>query len=170
MSQDAANRFHAYMKGWGDGAGVRAINQAAEHHENAAIRQAYLDGYTSGQQERRRASSWASSVTGYEPSILRAMSEPTPSTAATPCNYSHEGVEVCMKCGWAPKREDAHAETPEEAKARRRRVRERINPTPRVLDGEDDGCIQPYMSHGHDSCPPTCSIRQRRDDGEREGK
>ena len=69
----------------------------------------------------------------------------------------------------SPPREDAHAETPEEAKARRRRVRERINPTPRVLDGED-GCIQPYMSHGHDSCPPTCSIRQRRDDGEREGK
>lgn len=71
---DAANRFHAWRMGWRDGAMRRAQNPAATGHSDAAMAQAYRDGYGEGTRAARDANTAACERYGHRPTILRAES------------------------------------------------------------------------------------------------
>jgi hypothetical protein len=70
-SNDAANQYQAYAKGWVAGAAVRAMDPAATGHTDPLIRDAYNLGYKDGQDARRADLEYAGKRYGYEPSILR---------------------------------------------------------------------------------------------------
>lgn len=71
---DAANRFHAWRSGWRDGAMRRAVDPAATGHSDAAMAQAYRDGYSEGARTARAADAAACERYGHAPTILRAES------------------------------------------------------------------------------------------------
>ncbi len=71
---DAANRFHSWRLGWRDGAMRRAMNPAATGHSDAAMAQAYRDGYGEGTHAARDANTAACERYGHRPTILRAES------------------------------------------------------------------------------------------------
>ena len=73
---DAANRFHASRLGWRDGAMRRAQNPAATGHSDAAMAQAYRDGYAEGTRTARAADAAACERYGHAPTILRVAGEP----------------------------------------------------------------------------------------------
>jgi len=68
---DAANRFHSWRLGWRDGAMRRAQNPAAAGHSDAAMAQAYSDGYAEGTIAARAANAAACERYGHSPTILR---------------------------------------------------------------------------------------------------
>lgn len=70
----AANRFHAWRMGWRDGAMRRAMDPAATGHSDAAMAQAYSDGYSEGTRAARAATGAACERYGHRPTILRAES------------------------------------------------------------------------------------------------
>jgi hypothetical protein len=71
--RDAANRWHAYMHGWRDGAATRAMR--IERHPDAGIIEEYNRGYTDGYVARQDAAKAASARIGHEPAILRTQAE-----------------------------------------------------------------------------------------------
>ena len=73
MSVENANRYHAYMQGWRDGAQMRAKRDIHTMHR---LLPDYLAGYDDGVIARGHASHEATARFGYEPSILRAQGEP----------------------------------------------------------------------------------------------
>lgn len=68
---DAANRFHAWRSGWRDGAMRRAQNPAATEHSDAAVAQAYRDGFAEGYMAAGAANTAACERYGHNPMILR---------------------------------------------------------------------------------------------------
>ena len=68
----AANLFHSWRLGWRDGAMRRAVNPAATGHSDAAMAQAYRDGYSEGTRAASAANAAACERYGYAPTILRA--------------------------------------------------------------------------------------------------
>ena len=68
----AANRFRAWRSGWRDGAMRRAQSPYATGHSDAAMAQAYRDGYGEGYTASRSADAAACERYGYAPTILRA--------------------------------------------------------------------------------------------------
>ena len=68
----AANRFHSWQLGWRDGAMRRAQNPAAAGHSDAAMAQAYRDGFAEGFKTAGAANAAACERYGYAPTILRA--------------------------------------------------------------------------------------------------
>lgn len=68
---DAANRFHAWRSGWRDGAMRRVQSPAATGHSDAAMAQAYRDGYGEGTRAARAADAAACKRYGHAPMILR---------------------------------------------------------------------------------------------------
>lgn len=72
---DAANRYHAYHRGWAAGAGSRAIDERVIEHADEAIRVAYALGYEDGRVARQTAMQKAGDRYKHRPNILRlAMS------------------------------------------------------------------------------------------------
>lgn len=67
----AANRFHAWRSGWRDGAMRRAQNPAATGHSDAAMAQAYRDGFTEGYRAAGAADAAGCERYGYTPTVLR---------------------------------------------------------------------------------------------------
>ena len=73
---DAANRYEAYMRGWKDGASIKAMRQEMTAlAPKAPLRLSYEDGYTDGRTARAAASQYATRVTGHEPTILRLQAD-----------------------------------------------------------------------------------------------
>lgn len=72
-SINSANLFHSYMRGWRDGAGMKAIRKEFETHSDVSIKSAYQDGYSDGRDSASSASEFASRKYSYIPSILRAI-------------------------------------------------------------------------------------------------
>jgi len=68
----AANCFHAWRMGWRDGAMRRAANPAATGHSDAAMAQAYRDGFAEGFKTAGAANAAACERYGHAPAILRA--------------------------------------------------------------------------------------------------
>lgn len=66
---DRANRWHAYMHGWKDG----AVNREAriKAHPDKGIVDAYNSGYDDGRRACEEAAAAATQRTGYSPRILR---------------------------------------------------------------------------------------------------
>ncbi len=72
---NAANNYHAFMRGWRDGATISAMRNEFTSHDNEAIKEAYLDGYANGRKMRGEASRAATKAYGYEPDILQLAEE-----------------------------------------------------------------------------------------------
>lgn len=66
---EAANRYHAYLRGWDDGS--RAQAQREDHTKHPTLSEMYLMGYEAGYMARQISREYAAKLTGYEPSILR---------------------------------------------------------------------------------------------------
>lgn len=65
--------FHARMKGFYAGAGVKPLDPRLTYSENPAhIREAYQQGYDDGVKARCQYTKKVSKETGYTPSVLRA--------------------------------------------------------------------------------------------------
>ncbi len=71
VDPDAANRWHAYMQGWRDGAATRAVR--IKDHPDTGIVDEYNLGYTDGYVARQEAAKAASARIGHQPSILRTQ-------------------------------------------------------------------------------------------------
>ena len=61
------------MRGWRDGAGMRAIRKEFETHPDVALKSAYQEGYSDGRDSASSASKFASSKYSYILNILRAI-------------------------------------------------------------------------------------------------
>ena len=72
-SIQSANLFHSYMRGWRDGAGMKAIRKEFETHPDVSLKSAYEEGYSDGRDASSSASEYASRKYSYIPSILRAI-------------------------------------------------------------------------------------------------
>lgn len=69
---ERANRYHAYMEGWRDGAGIRAMRSEFDGHR---LRVDYEDGYAAGAKARSVARDEASARYHHEPSIMRLQDD-----------------------------------------------------------------------------------------------
>jgi hypothetical protein len=63
-------RFMCYMRGWRDGAAIRAM--ANRDNWRVDLRTAYDAGYGHGRDDYRRVSADVAGTYGYHPSVLRA--------------------------------------------------------------------------------------------------
>lgn len=68
----AANLFYTWRLGWRDGAMRRAMNPAAAGYSDAAMAQAYRDGFAEGYETAGAANAAARERYGHSPTILRA--------------------------------------------------------------------------------------------------
>ncbi len=71
----AANLFHVWRSGWRDGAMRRAQNPAATGHSDAAMAQAYRDGYSEGTRTARAADAAACERYWHRPTMLRTAGD-----------------------------------------------------------------------------------------------
>ena len=62
-------RYHGYMKGWHDGAGVKAIRPELANDAD------YLEGYRDGRLAGREAARVAGERLGYKPLVLKAAGD-----------------------------------------------------------------------------------------------
>jgi hypothetical protein len=66
---DASNKYQSYVRGWTDGASVKAMRK--EFKEHPTLGSVYCDGYAAGYAARGQMTAAASKLFGHEPSILR---------------------------------------------------------------------------------------------------
>ncbi len=74
-----AERYAAHMKGWRDGASIKAMDQNfMQHPTRPDLHEAYDIGYGMGRLARGTAGAWASTHYGFTPQIVRTQEgEPT---------------------------------------------------------------------------------------------
>ena len=66
---DAANKYHTWIRGWRDGAGMRPMRP--DHSTHPTLGTTYNEAYAAGQQAARDIATTAATRFGYTPSILR---------------------------------------------------------------------------------------------------
>lgn len=68
----AANKYHAYMQGWRDGAAARAMRHSpVEREKDAELTAIYGRAYEEGRREAGVAARRASRIFKYKPSFFR---------------------------------------------------------------------------------------------------
>lgn len=67
----AGNKFHSYMQGWRDGAGMRALRHEHGHGKTKDLVEIYLKAYEVGRTDANRIAAKAAQMFKYTPSILR---------------------------------------------------------------------------------------------------
>lgn len=88
--QDGGNEYMIWMRGWADGAGMRAMRPEFTSHPTFAT--VYDEAYAAGRAAHGEASVEASARFGYTPNILRICTESDAEGAPPPATFARAGT------------------------------------------------------------------------------